>query len=48
MKKKMGCDTFEPVGAPDLVEERLFDIYTACTHPALKPLIVSEFMGQCM
>ena len=43
MKKKMGCDAFEPVGAPDLVEYCLFDMYTACTHKALKPLIVSEF-----
>lgn len=39
----MGLNGLEPPGAPDLVEYCLFDMYTACTHPNLKPLIVGEF-----
>lgn len=42
-KIQMGLNRLEPPGAPDLAEYRLFDMYTACTHPNLKPLIVGEF-----
>ena len=33
----------QPVGAPDLAEFRLVDMFTACTHPPVKEKILSNF-----
>ena len=43
IKARMGQDATEPLGAPDLVEYRLFNMFSACTHPDIKPLIIGEF-----
>lgn len=33
----------EPKGYPDLVELRIVDMYTACTHPVVKDIILKQF-----
>ena len=43
MKDRMGEESTEPPGAPDLPKYRLFDMYSSCTHSQVKPLIVDEF-----
>ena len=40
---RLGKEALHPVGAPNLVRFRLVDMYTACTHPAVKDAIVASF-----
>ena len=39
---RLGKEALHPVGAPNLVRFRLVDMYTACTHPAVKDAIVAQ------
>ena len=43
MRSRLGKESYHPVGAPNLVKYRLFDMFTACTHPTVKEGIVSAF-----
>ena len=39
----LGKEGVQPIGAPDLAELRLVDMFTACTHPPVKEKILSNF-----
>ena len=43
MRSRLGKEACHPIGAPNLVKYRLFDMFTACTHPSVKERIVSAF-----
>ncbi len=43
MKDRMAEQSTEPPGAPDHPKYRLFDMFSSCTHPDVKPLIINEF-----
>ncbi len=43
MKDRMAEQTTEPPGAPDRPKHRLFDMFSSCTHPDVKSLIINEF-----
>ena len=43
MRSRLGKEACHPMGAPNLVKYRLFDMFTACTHPSVKEGIVSAF-----
>ena len=43
LKSKLGAERLEPVGAPDMAPFRLVDMFTACTHPAVKNDILESF-----
>ena len=40
---RCGKETFDLVGAPNVVKYRLIDMFTACTHPAVKDSILASF-----
>lgn len=42
-KSRLGKESVEPVGAPDLADFRLIDLFTACTHPPVKEKILKNF-----
>ena len=43
MRSRLGKEGCHPMGAPNIVKYRLFDMFTACTHPSVKEGIVSAF-----
>ena len=43
MRSRLGKEACHPMGAPNLVKYRLFDMFTACTHPSVKEGILSAF-----
>ncbi len=43
VKKRLGKEYTEPVGAPDLALLRLVDMFNACTLPAVKNSIIQQF-----
>ena len=40
---RIGKETFDSVGAPNVVKYRLIDMFTACTHPDVKDSILASF-----
>ena len=42
-KSSMGKHLSQPEGFPNLAELRMVDIYTACTHPVVKDIILRQF-----
>lgn len=43
MKSRLTKQFTEPIGAPDLARFRLIDMFSACTHPDVKEVIISGF-----
>lgn len=43
LKKQLGKEYTEPVGAPDLAQLRLVEMFNACTLPAVKNSIIEQF-----
>ena len=43
LESRLGKESVEPVGAPDLADFRLIDLFTACTHPLVKEKILKNF-----
>ena len=43
VKCRLNKEFTEPVGAPDMSEFRLVDMFTACTHPKVKDSILKSF-----
>ena len=43
MRDRLGEQFTDPVGAPDRARYRVIDMYTACTHPAVKEQVLAEF-----
>ena len=43
MRDSLGEQFTDPVGAPDRARYRVIDMYTACTHPAVKEQVLAEF-----
>jgi ATP-dependent DNA helicase RecQ len=42
IKNRLGEEFTDPIGAPDRARFRMIDMYTACTHPAVKEQVVDE------
>ena len=42
-KSSLGRDISEPKGYPNLAKLRVVDLYTACTHSAVKDIILKQF-----
>lgn len=42
-KSVLGVESSEPIRAPDLAPFRLVDMFTSCTHPAVKDDILKHF-----
>ena len=45
MKKQLGNEYTEPIGAPDLATLRLVDMFNACTLPEVKSKIIQQFVN---
>lgn len=43
MKQQLGIGFTEPLGAPDITQFRLVDMYTHCTHTSVKDAILLHF-----
>lgn len=43
LEKPMGTERLEPIGAPDVSACQLVDMFTACTHAAVKNDILESF-----
>ncbi len=43
LRSRLGKQALQPIGAPDLARFRLVDMYTACTHPTVKDIILKAF-----
>ena len=43
LKSRLGGESVEPVGAPDLAEFRLVDLFTSCTQKDVKDTILRSF-----
>ena len=43
LKCRLGKESTEPVGAPDVAKFRLVDMFSACTHPKVKDSILRSF-----
>ena len=45
MKSRLGVEFTEPIGAPSLAAFRLADMFTACTRPDVKEIILKSFLN---
>ncbi len=46
IRSKLGRDLTEPKGYPNHPELRLVDMFTACTHPDVKYVILTQFRNE--
>ena len=43
LRSRLGSECVEPIGAPDWAQFRLIDMFTGCTHPSVKDMILENF-----
>lgn len=43
LRSRLGSESVEPIGALDLAQFRLVDMFTGCTHPSVKEAILQNF-----
>ena len=43
LRSRLGSECVEPIGAPDLAQFRLINMFTGCTHPSVKDTILENF-----